>query len=169
MANEKNKYLLSVVIPTRNRQEYAIQAIKQVLNVTGEETQIVIQDNSDNTTLYDSIKEINTSRVKYNHHEGILSFVDNFEKAVSLAEGRYITLIGDDDGVLGKMIRTAILGDALIMPEREALSRKCRRYIQHGSTSKDHVYLSSVSNRQNTCCTNEHDIHYVAEDSRADE
>lgn len=101
--NNSNKYILSIVIPTRNRQEYAKQAINQVLNATSSLTQIVIQDNSDNQALSDFIKKLNTNRVLYHYSKEPLSFVDNFEYAVELAQGEYITLIGDDDGVLSNI------------------------------------------------------------------
>ena len=45
------KYLLSVVIPTRNRQKYAIDSILQIQRVTDERVQIVVQDNSDDSSL----------------------------------------------------------------------------------------------------------------------
>lgn len=93
-------FLLSVVIPTRNRQEYAIQAIKQILNVTDKRTQIVVQDNSDDQSLGDRLKEMDTERITYNYSAEQLSFVDNFERATQLAIGEYVTLLGDDDGVL---------------------------------------------------------------------
>lgn len=102
--NKDNQYLLTVVIPTKNRQEYAIQAIKQVLDATSTETQIVVQDNSDQNSLFDSIQELNSTRIKYNYTNELLSFVDNFERAVDLADGDYVTLIGDDDGVLPSIV-----------------------------------------------------------------
>lgn len=97
-------YLLSVVIPTKNRQFYAIQAIQQILSNTTEEVEIVVQDNSDTNSLLEQIKELNVERIYYNHTSQNLSFVDNFEQAVRLASGKYVTLIGDDDGVLSTIL-----------------------------------------------------------------
>ena len=100
-------YLLSVVIPTRNRQEYTIQAIRQILGVTDGKTQIVIQDNSDDQSLFEMIQEIDTQRIVYHYTPEPLSFVDNFEIATKLATGEYVTLIGDDDGVLPAITQIA--------------------------------------------------------------
>ena len=96
-----SKYKLSVVIPTKNRQFYCIKAIEQVLQSTSESVQIVVQDNSDDSSVISSfIRKINSDRLIYNHTSQILSFVDNFSQAISLASGLYICMIGDDDGVL---------------------------------------------------------------------
>lgn len=100
-------FLLSVVIPTRNRQEYAIRAVKQILNVTDKRTQIVIQDNSDDQSLCAMIKELDAERIMYNYSAEQLSFVDNFERATQLATGEYVTLLGDDDGVLPSITKVA--------------------------------------------------------------
>ena len=45
------QYLLSIVIPTRNRQKYALQSVQQIYDVTDDAVQIVVQDNSDDNSL----------------------------------------------------------------------------------------------------------------------
>lgn len=92
--------LLSIVIPTKNRQEYCIEAVRQILSLGLKQTQIVIQDNSDENSLKAMLDALGCSNIKYNYHAGELSFVDNFSEGVALAEGEYICMIGDDDGVL---------------------------------------------------------------------
>lgn len=151
LANQ-DKYLLSVVIPTRNRQEYTIQAINQILSVTNEKTQIVIQDNSDTDQLREKINELESSRILYSYSKDVLSFVDNFEVAVSLAEGSYIILIGDDDGILpsiNEIVEYAIKNDidtitskilaTYYWPHSGAVSYKCTEengYIRIHNFSK---------------------------------
>lgn len=98
------KYLLSVVIPTKNRQKYCIEAVRQIISLDLERTQIVIQDNSDEDSLKAFLEGLNCDNVKYNFHAGTLSFIDNFNEGVELAEGEYICMIGDDDGVLPNII-----------------------------------------------------------------
>ena len=97
-------YLLSIVIPTKNRQEFCIEAIREILSMNLEDTQIVIQDNSEEDFLKADIEQLNCSNIKYHYSAGILSFVDNFSEAVSLADGEYICMIGDDDGILPNII-----------------------------------------------------------------
>ncbi|MEG2402769.1 MAG: glycosyltransferase [Muribaculaceae bacterium] len=94
------KILLSIAIPTKNRQQYCIAAVEQILSLNLIQTEIIIQDNSDDTSLSTKLKESKLKNVVYNYNNEILSFVDNFSKAIELCHGEYICMIGDDDGVL---------------------------------------------------------------------
>lgn len=93
-------YNLSVVIPTKNRQQYCILVIRQVVKSTSDQVEIVIQDNSDDDRLRTEIELLDSERVIYNYEKRPLSFVENFNKALSIAHGEYLCLIGDDDGIL---------------------------------------------------------------------
>jgi len=96
----QNEYIISIVIPTKNRQEYAFKTIKQILLSPEPDIQVVIQDNSDDNKLEEMLKSLMfDKRLKYNYSAGILSFVDNFAVAVSHSDGEYICIIGDDDGI----------------------------------------------------------------------
>ena len=94
------KYILSIIIPTKNRQKYCLAAIRQILSLNLSEIEICIQDNSDTDILRNEILSIASENIVYNYHEGVLSFVDNFSEAVSLSHGEYLCMIGDDDGIL---------------------------------------------------------------------
>jgi len=94
-----NSYLLSIIIPTKNRQFYCLNSVKQIIECYGEQVEVVVQDNSDEPTLEEQIKQIGYQNIKYNYKPGVLSFVDNFDLAISLSSGKYLTIIGDDDGV----------------------------------------------------------------------
>lgn len=94
------KYILSIIIPTKNRQKYCLAAIRQILSLNLSEIEICIQDNSDTDILCNEISSIASENIVYNYHEGVLSFVDNFSEAVSLSHGEYLCMIGDDDGIL---------------------------------------------------------------------
>lgn len=101
----ENRFLLSIIIPTKNRQEYAIKAVEQILQINDNRLQIVIQDNSDTQILSEMLAAFNEDdHIIYNYTEGIISFVDNFSLAVSLSDGEYICIIGDDDGVVPQIV-----------------------------------------------------------------
>lgn len=91
---------LSIIIPTKNRQKYCLCAIKQILNLNLSNYEICIQDNSDSDILKEQISALHQDNIIYNYHKGILSFVDNFSEAVTLSNGLYCIMIGDDDGIL---------------------------------------------------------------------
>lgn len=94
------RYVLSIIIPTRNRAEYAAAAVRQILAIDQDDMQVVVQDNSDTDALRTLCGiHLDDPRLTYNHSPGTLSFVDNFDRALSLASGEYVTVIGDDDGI----------------------------------------------------------------------
>lgn len=101
-------FVLSVVIPTRNRAEYAFGAVKQVLSADDHDLQLVVQDNSDDDSLFRMCAPyLEDPRLTYNHCPETLSFVDNFSAGVALAKGEYICLIGDDDGINPELLKVA--------------------------------------------------------------
>lgn len=92
--------LLSIVIPTKNRQGYCIEAIKQIISLNLSNIEICIQDNSDTPDLKEAIERLASVSIKYQYHGENLSFVDNFSLAIEMASGEYVCMIGDDDGLL---------------------------------------------------------------------
>lgn len=103
--------ILSIIIPTRNRQKYCKAAIEQILSLDLRACEICIQDNSDDNTLGDYLQSKKYPDVIYNYHEGQLSFVDNFSEAISLASGKYLCMIGDDDGILSNIVNVVEWAD----------------------------------------------------------
>lgn len=94
--------LLSIVIPTRNRQVYCLAAVQQIVKLNLPSVEIVVQDNSDNDYLSYSLNtpQMNAVHVRYTYEPGELSFVDNFSHGIENSCGEYVCMIGDDDGVL---------------------------------------------------------------------
>lgn len=90
--------LLSVVIPSCNRQKYLVSIMETLLRET--EAQLVVSDNSDQPLEQDVLQSFQAGeRIIYVHHAERLSVVDNFERAARLATGEYMIFIGDDDCV----------------------------------------------------------------------
>lgn len=95
-----SKYLLSILIPTKNREEYALKVILQILEINDDRLQIIIQNNSDSNKLEGLLSDcLKDPRIKYYYHQELLSFVENFSVGISQCDGEYITIIGDDDGI----------------------------------------------------------------------
>ena len=63
-------YLLSIIIPTRNRNYYCLEAVKEIIEVCNilktNQIEIVIQDNSDRDSLRESLTSLNANNIKYN-------------------------------------------------------------------------------------------------------
>lgn len=98
------EYLLSVLIPTKNRKNYVINCVDEVLECSNEKVQVVVQDNSDNPWKEEEISKFSSSRFEYYHEFGDISFVENFSKALDKAKGKYVCFIGDDDGIMPQIV-----------------------------------------------------------------
>lgn len=91
--------LLSIIIATKNRVSYCVNAINTILSYNND-FQLIIQDNTDNLDLRDYIKSnISDKRLIYNYTPPPFSSIDNFNAGLELASGEYVCLIGDDDGI----------------------------------------------------------------------
>lgn len=93
--------LISIVIPTRNRQSYCIAAINDILSYNYQKLELCIHDNSDDNSIGQYITQhISDHRLKYIHIPNQLNSVTNMNKAIAMTTGKYICMIGDDDTIL---------------------------------------------------------------------
>ncbi|AKI02041.1 Glycosyltransferase like family 2 [Hoeflea sp. IMCC20628] len=90
---------LTICIPTRNRQIYAMDAVRHMLASPRDDFEILIGDNSDDAApLADFVKEINDSRLRRLPPEDKpLSLRSNWERMPPHARGEWVSFIGDDD------------------------------------------------------------------------
>jgi glycosyltransferase involved in cell wall biosynthesis len=89
----------SIIIPTRNRADTLYYTLQTCLFQSFKDYEIIVCDNnsSDNTRFI--LENFDDSRIKYYHTAKSLAMRDNWELAVSKAEGEFITVLGDDDGL----------------------------------------------------------------------
>jgi len=97
---------LAVVIPTRNRQETAVESIRQAAAVgPASQVQIVVHDCSDEPLLSDMLSEAGLrDRVDYFYTSDKISMTENWNRAMEYVGGEYVTIIGDDDAVLPDIV-----------------------------------------------------------------
>lgn len=103
----KNNFLLSIIIPTKDRQYYAAQTSKLMLDsIHDSRIEIIVQDNS---ILHQDNKYFNFTdpRFKYFYVEDKMTVVDNFNLALNNSTGDYVCFIGDDDWVLPNIVELA--------------------------------------------------------------
>ena len=97
--------ILSICIPTRNRQSYCLSAVKHMLANNGEDFEVVVADNSDSReNLPALLKEhglVNDPRLKLlpSSENKVYSMRENWERAWVATEGQWVGFIGDDDYV----------------------------------------------------------------------
>lgn len=92
--------LFSVIIPTRQRHDTLKHSIQSVINQTHKEFELVVMDNFSSPETAEVVASFNDERIKYYRAPERLSMSDNWELGLSHATGEYITVLGDDDGLM---------------------------------------------------------------------
>jgi Glycosyl transferase family 2 len=97
--------LLSIVVPTKNRKEYAISLLKGISAFDDANLEVIVQDNSETASLKDFVAILGDKRIRYRYNAKPLSMHENFELGIDDARGEFVCAIGDDDGI---MVRAAL-------------------------------------------------------------
>ncbi len=102
--------LVSIIIPTFNRQDFIEDAIISAINQTYKNLEVVIVDNSssDNTLLIIEKYAKKDDRIRYYVNNENIGPVYNWEKCINYAQGEYIKILWSDD-----LIATSYLEDTL--------------------------------------------------------
>ena len=99
---------ISLVIPTRERAQYLGVAIASALTAAdraGCDVEIVVSDNASADDTADVVRTFDDARIVSVRSDRRLSMRENFEFALSHADGSHIVFIGDDDAVLPNGLR----------------------------------------------------------------
>lgn len=89
--------LITIIIPTHNRQVYAAAAVRKIVEVLPS-AQIVVSDTSADDRLASVLLELDASfDVQYVRPGCAMDVVSHFEFALGYARGRYVMFLGDDD------------------------------------------------------------------------
>ncbi|WP_412051566.1 glycosyltransferase family 2 protein [Hoeflea sp. Naph1] len=121
---------LTICLPTRNRQAYCIKTIEALAQNSGDDFEIIVADNSDDPApLADYFAQsLHDSRFRLMAPGGaVLPMVDNWERAVSHANGRWISVIGDDD-YIDPRITGVIRRYEVLHRNVDAISWECMSY-----------------------------------------
>lgn len=92
--------VLSICVPSRNRQVYFQETIRALTASLRPDVEFVFADNSDDPAVMNTfmIDRAGDPRIRYLQAEArVLPMMDNWERALAAATGRYVAFIGDDD------------------------------------------------------------------------
>jgi glycosyltransferase involved in cell wall biosynthesis len=92
-----NTPLVSFCTPTYNRPEFLRRTIQSCLAQTYPHFEIVITDNSTNDESAKMVASIKDPRIRYFSNNGNIGSLASHNRAVSLAQGKYLQLLMDDD------------------------------------------------------------------------
>lgn len=95
------KGLLTIAIPTRNRDKYLIETVDSIIQQKEfENIKIVICNNSDIKNHIIEEKFIEYKNIKYFENEELLSIDNNMIKVASFVDTKYFLWLGDDDFIV---------------------------------------------------------------------
>lgn len=89
--------IVSIIIPTCNRSDYLLPMLDAILAHVAD-AEIIVSDNSDTNKVEAMLADkIASGHVRYHYIPHPVSVVENFEQALALASGTFVTSLGDDD------------------------------------------------------------------------
>lgn len=101
----ENPFLLSVVIPTKDRYKYLKKLISLIDSYNLNELELIIQDNSfDNSEIIQFLNLKPRTYLKYFYCKDSISMTENVDLAIHNSSGEYVCLLGDDDGFLPNIV-----------------------------------------------------------------
>ncbi len=140
--------LLSIAIPTKNRQYYCEYAIKTILSYKQDNFELIIQDNSDDDSLAKFVSTIEDERLKYFYVAQPLASNKNMDLSIGKCTGDYVCMIGDDDVVLPEIF------EVVEYMQKNQIDSVCTAYIpKYGWPNKDlningKLAISKLKNRK---------------------
>src|SRR4051794_15241066 len=95
----------SIVIPTRERATTLRFALQTCLNQQFTDYEIVVCDNASSPATRHVVEQAQSRSIRYVRSERLLPMSDNWDLAISNAQGEYILILGDDDGLMPYALR----------------------------------------------------------------
>ena len=154
--------LVSVCIPVYNTERFVAEAIHSVLDQTFQDLEVVVVDNASTDSTPEILAKFVDPRVRLFRNERNIGAAGKFNRAMSLARGRYIKLLCADDllfptclekqvAVLEKDNHTEI---SFVCCSRDIVDSRGKRWLRRGfpgpSGRMDGTRASAMSVRHGT-------------------
>ncbi|CAN1209686.1 hypothetical protein TUMEXPCC7403_05640 [Tumidithrix helvetica PCC 7403] len=134
--------LFSVIIPTRQRHDTLVYAMKSVLEQDFNNLELIVMDNFSSPETAEVVASFNDSRVQYYRAPKRLSMTENWELGLSCATGEYISILGDDDAFIPDSFE--LCEELLKIYDFKIISWNCNFYAWPAFISpwrRDRLYL----------------------------
>jgi glycosyltransferase involved in cell wall biosynthesis len=95
---------VTVIIPTRERRETLEKSLLTVTNQNYDNLQIIVSDNFSGDQTEEFVRSVKDERLRYLNTGERISMSRNWEFALSNVDTGWVTIIGDDDGLLPQSI-----------------------------------------------------------------
>ncbi len=143
--------LVSICVPTWNRAEklrHLLERITEQGLELDEKPEICISNNGSTDNTGEIVSEYTgrySGKLRYNENNKNLGFDMNLLKAIELATGKYVWLIGDDDGLEENALRDIIDSCTGFDPEKTGMIVLGREsYFRDNKTGDKTVYTSTL-------------------------
>lgn len=103
---------VSIGIPTRNRANYVMRALRSVLAQTYRDVEVVVSDNASTDGTVQRLEEIVDPRIVFLKQENNIGMVANFNTCLTAATGEFVLMLSDDD-----------------LLEKDAVEKLCRPFL----------------------------------------
>lgn len=117
--------VFSVVVPTRERADVLAKCLASVLAQNDSDMRVIVSDNCSQDETRDVVEACRDERVRYVCTERRVSMAENWEFALSHVEDGWVTILGDDDGLLPNALRRVreIVAETGVEAVRSAVCR----------------------------------------------
>lgn len=88
---------VTVILPTYNRASLVAKTIRSVLKQTFTDFELLVLDDGSSDRTKQVVQKMKDDRIRYIRHKHNIGFVANWTYGVKHAEGKYLTILGDDD------------------------------------------------------------------------
>ena len=95
-----NSPKFSILIPTRDRPKTFVHSLASVAAQAGDDFEIVVADNASGPDVKAAVDAVTSCPVTYIRSEEILPMTQNWINGIEACRGEYITVLGDDDGLM---------------------------------------------------------------------
>nr|WP_246800857.1 glycosyltransferase family A protein [Mesorhizobium amorphae] len=92
--------LISIAIPTHNRLDLVLDAIKTVTHQNYDNWEICVFDNASKSPISPAIAALGDPRIHVKRSEKFLPVTESWNGAIDMTKGEFVTMIGDDDGIV---------------------------------------------------------------------
>lgn len=100
--------LVSICIPVYNGEKFIDETVKDCLNQTYKNIEIIFSDNCSTDRTIALIKGYNDPRIKIFSNDTNIGLLANFKKVFTYATGKYMSFLGADDGMEPTCIEKAV-------------------------------------------------------------
>ncbi|HEY4343307.1 MAG TPA: glycosyltransferase family 2 protein [Parvibaculum sp.] len=130
---------ITVVIPTRERADVFASALRTVTTQDYDNLEILVSDNLSGDATEEIARNTGDPRVRYLNTGKRLSMSHNWEFALSHVTGDWVTIVGDDDGLLPSALRN--VAEFMRASDALAIQSATCKYRWPGNNGKGYGHI----------------------------